>query len=195
MYNNMIAFSDFVDNVIGKIESSRKEINDADFKNDLTEFERVYQLATETSTLGSAFLGFNQGIPGSKTEILSQVLKMQRAITDREKIFKITQEGLMNPEKRGQIIIAIKNNNPLLDAIDIEEGLNEAMILNIVENFDFYQWLYDKDGYRKATADYYNLIKGTWNIFDMIDKLPHFNAIFEALKTILVMDQTLLRKS
>jgi hypothetical protein len=33
--------------------------------------------------------------------------------------------------------------------------------------------------YREITKEYYNIIKETWNVFDVIDKVPHYKALME----------------
>lgn len=73
--NNILAFSDYIENVLSKIKNSG--LNMSDFMADLAEFQRVYDLASETSTLGSTLLGLNQGIPTSKEDLLNKVFKIQ----------------------------------------------------------------------------------------------------------------------
>ena len=90
---------------------------------------------------------------------------------------------------------AILNNNEFLNPEEVQEAFSRAEELGIVNNFDFYKWLEDNNGYRRATSDYYNLIKGTWNIFDIVDRLPHFNAIFQAFQAILTTDEVNIKKS
>lgn len=90
---------------------------------------------------------------------------------------------------------AILDNNEFLDIEEATEAFAKAEELGIVNNFDFYKWLENNNGYRKATSDYYNLIKGTWNLFDIVDRLPHFNAIFQAFQAILTTDEVNIKKS
>lgn len=191
--NNLLAFSDYIENVLDKIKNSGLNIDD--FKADLEEFEKVYNLASETSTLGSTLLGLNQGIPTSKEDILNKVFKIQQAISVREQKFGINQKNLESEEGRLSVIYAILSNNEFLNQEDVLQAFSRAEDLGIVNNFNFYKWLENSNGYRKATSDYYNLIKGTWNIFDIVDKLPHFNAIFQSFQAILTIDQVNIKKS
>lgn len=101
-------------------------------------------------------------------------------MSTREKIFGINQKSLGSNEGRAAIISAILENNEFLKPEEVQQALSRAEELGIVNNFNFYKWLENSNGYRRATSDYYNLIKGTWNIFDIVDRLPHFNAIFQA---------------
>lgn len=98
-------------------------------------------------------------------------------MSTREKIFGVNPKNLESKERRAAIYGAIMDNNPFLTEEEIQRSFLKAEELGIVNNFDFYKWLGDSN-YRRATSDYYNLIKGTWNIFDIVDRLPHFNAIF-----------------
>ena len=189
----LAAFSDYIDNVVDRIKSSGSTVTE--FNTDLEEFEKVFQLATETSTLGSVFLGLNQGIGTSKYEILDKIYKIQKAVSDREKIFGISEEVFASPESMAMLIENIRNNNPFLEQEDIVNGLTKAKELGIINNFDFIKWLENADGYRAATSDYYNLIKGTWNIFDIVQRLPHFNSIFQIFRTVVTMDSALIKKS
>jgi hypothetical protein len=57
----------------------------------LTEFEKVFALANETSTLGSTFLGMNQGLPTTKLDLQKKILKITKSVSDREKaLFTVT---------------------------------------------------------------------------------------------------------
>lgn len=191
--NNIIAFSDYIDNVVSKVKNSGLDLTQ--FNLDLDEFSKVFELASETSTLGSTLLGLNQGIPTSKEDLLNKVFKIQQAVSTREKIFGINQENLEKEEGRNAIMQAILDNNEFLDEAEALEAFSKAEELGIVNNFDFYKWLENNNGYRKATSDYYNLIKGTWNLFDIVDRLPHFNAIFQAFQAILTTDEVNIKKS
>jgi hypothetical protein len=53
--HNIYALCDFIDGIISKVKSS----GNSEFWQDLEEFSKVYEYATETSTFGSTFLGFN----------------------------------------------------------------------------------------------------------------------------------------
>lgn len=100
---------------------------------------------------------------------------------------------------------------------DIVPTLMAATAFNIVGNFDVESWLYDKQltaddivnnsfmeteikpedilggresiSYRELIANYYNIIKGTWNIFDMMNRIPQYQAIINLLKSEYVIDK------
>ena len=87
----------------------------------------------------------------------------------------------------------IKNNALLIDddvdkIIDILDEVSnikygDKNVSVIGGNFDFRIYFDQKDGgaYRDAVTKYYNLIKNTINIFDVVDKVPHFKAMIGGL--------------
>lgn len=123
--------------------------------------------------------------------------------------------------KYDNLIKKLQKNNQLLT--NIPDVLDMAVAFGLVENFNIEDWLYNKkltrddvvnkqildrnididkifNGkefiyYREAVSDYYNIIKGTWNIFDMMDKIPQFSAIIDLLKTVYVFDKVSSVKS
>lgn len=116
--NNIIAFSDYIDNVVSKVKNSGLDLNE--FYLDLDEFSKVYDLASETSTLGSTLLGLNQGIPTSKEDLLNKVFKIQQAVSTREKVFGINPKNLEKEEGRNTIMQAILKNNEFLKPEEVE---------------------------------------------------------------------------
>lgn len=217
----LLNLSDFIENIVSKMRDGISKYNSDEgfaknydlFMQDLDEFDKVWQLATETSTLGSTFYGLNQGLPTSKVDLLSKLRSLQSAVSDREEIFEINSKeysfdgGSTSKSKNLDTIInKLQGNNPLLEQSYIVETLKMATQLNIVNNFDIESWLLNKpvsfqgstisiSNYREAITEYYNIIKGTWNIFDMIQKIPHYNSIFELLKTVYVSDYATVQKS
>lgn len=189
--NSMYAFSDFIDTVVDMSLSHNQSLDE--YLADLNEFDKVYRLAQETSTLGNVFLGFNQGIAPTKEDIYSKILQIERTVSNRESELGINSTSISNPETLQTVIDGILENNPFLTYDEVAQTLNDAS--DIINNFNFYKWLIDENGYRELTARYYNILKGTWNIFDMIDKLPHFNAIFQNLKAVIISDQVSIKKS
>ena len=228
-----------------------------EYNADLQEFRNVYKLASETTTLGGTFLGMNQGLPGSKEDLLTKLRGIKQTMVVREKEFGIqgSYEFILDPEanektnKRKQdkyeklIEQLIDNNEYVKD--DIELTLKRAVAFDIVRNFNIEYWLYDKKltaqdfnieeneniskeerdkrvkardvknkrfmdkdlskdeifegkpyiSYRELVADYYNIIKGTWNIFDIINKVPQYRAIVDLLKTVYAVDKHSSSKS
>lgn len=231
---NILNLSDYIENLVSKLKAGidlykvESEENDTakdifnkkleQFYADLDEFDKVWDLATETSTLGSAFYGLNQGLPTSKVDLLSKLRTLQNSVGTREKalgidleLFTIKPTDSENTVKekkdlREAIILGLRGNNPLLSLSYIQEVFDMAEQLGIMNNFDIEKWLTDVPityvgnniniaSYREATVEYYNIIKGTWNIFDMIQRIPHYKSIFELLKTTYVSDYAISQKS
>lgn len=227
--NNILNLSDYIENLVSKMKAGidlyKVDYKDNDtaktifnrkldeFYADLDEFDKIWSLATETSTLGSAFYGLNQGLPTSKVDLLTKLRTLQTSVSTREKslgIDTIENSQQMNEaqklELEQSILLKLKENNPLLKSSYIQEVFNMAKQLEIMNNFDIDKWLIDVplsfvgnyinvSSYREAVVQYYNIIKGTWNIFDMIERIPHYKAIIELLKTVYVSDYALSQKS
>ena len=129
---------------------------------------------------------------------------------DKEK----TNEAKKN--KFQSIVAKLQENNSFVSE-DIIPTLMQATAFDIIGNFNIEYWLYDKQltaadivndqfmgtelnledifkgresiSYRELVADYYNLIKGTWNIFDMMNRIPQYKAIIDLLKSEYVIDK------
>ena len=180
--NNITAFSQYVETVINKIQETSQNITD--FNNDLNEFEKLYELSDETSTLGSTFLKMNQGVPVDLHEIINLMLKFQQAFNKAYN--RAWKNGFIGSVTDKDKIPHFVADNPIYTPIEINQmiqtGLSAGIITESGENkFDIEKWLYDEN-YRKATSTFYNLIKGSWNIFDTIEKTPHFKALFDLFR-------------
>ena len=79
-----------------------------DFQLDLEEFKNVLELANETSTLGGTFLGLNQGLPGSKTDLQGSMRKIAKTVSDRELLFGISREQFIVGENATKESVASK---------------------------------------------------------------------------------------
>ena len=239
--------SDYIEKIIYSLQKTRSNYgNREDFDKDLAEFEEVYQLANETTTLGGPFLGLNQGLPGSKVDLQSELRKIKSAVTTREDLFNISAWQLLfdsdlsdsakksRRNKFEQLLGSIQQNNSFIvtdinpkdtnpNYKDAKSIIMRASALGIINNFDVESWLYDRRltaddiatdnflgedvdinrvmgeneslSYREVISDYYNLIKGTWNIFDIINRIPQYREIINLLKTVYVFDKHTSAKS
>ena len=103
-----------------------------------------------------------------------------------------TEESRM--KAKNDVITKILENNPTLGtAEEIEARLDAAYTAGIMNNFDINKYLVDKS-YREKVKDYYGLLAGTINIFDMLDNLPTYQANLDCL-TFLVVSNKLADKS
>jgi hypothetical protein len=90
------------------------------------------------------------------------------------------------------VVKKIMNNNPDLDRNYILQVLRNSIETEVYGNFDLYAFLENKKvkllnnnihmnsrsgenvSYRELAADYYNLIKASWNILDMVNRIPTY---------------------
>lgn len=120
-------------------------------------------------------------------------------------------------EKFTELVTEIKSNNDFLTVEKIVETLHKAWAFDLIDNFDLMKYLNNvpltnKDiinkeffgmedtevpptTYRELVADYYNIIKGLWNVFDVVNKVPQYNKILDLLKTEIIIDQIASAKS
>jgi len=93
-------------------------------------------------------------------------------------------------EEKRKVALRIIENNPTLgndeaSIADIISKLDNAYAEDIMNNFDAVKYLLD-DSYREKVRDYYGLIMGTLNVFDMMDKIPTYRTNLECLKLLVV---------
>lgn len=190
-----------------KLRQVRSQYNkDSDFKDDIEEFRNLYNDASEISTISSAWLGLNQGLPTSELDLLSRMNRMSKIVTDREKALNINvskiypKEGAKEKEiqeaeqAKEQLINKLHENNPTLDPEYIANELDIAHEQDLINNFDIYKYLVD-DEYRKQVSDYYDIIKSTANVFEMMEQIPHYKQILQLFKSLVVANNTFASKS
>ena len=101
--------------LINSLRQVRKQYGSIKEMNaDIEEFKKLYDLSSEISTVSSAWLGLNQGIPTSKTDILKRLNRMSNIVFERENLLGINAETLYD-EKTPTLETAISNimsNNP-----------------------------------------------------------------------------------
>lgn len=99
-----------------------------------------------------------------------------------EAIFKYNKQ--LDPEKDKEFVKdIIRSANKVSVNFTDENGVRQTKVVSLVGGkFDFRYYI-DKDNadYRKATKQYYNLVKNTINIFDVIDNVPHFKEMIDGL--------------
>lgn len=195
--------------------------NTKDFTDDIQEFNKLYQLASEISTISSSWLGLNQGLPTDELSLLKRLMAMSKLVSDREKalgikaseIYEKAEQKISEDEdedweelktrkkskskvdyvnNKTNLLNRLLENNPTL--INVEARLDAAYEAGIMNNFDQYKYLTDPE-YAKQVKDYYGLIMGTLNVFEMMDEIPHYQAIKKCLTTLVVSNKTLASKS
>lgn len=173
---------------------STKYKGKTEMEEDIAQFKQLWDLSSEMSTISSAWLGLNQGIPTSKTDILKRLNRMSSIVSERENLLGINTETLYD-EKTPTLETAISNimaNNSTLT--NVEERLKNAYEANIINNFDIVKYLQDAN-YAKQVNDYYDLIKGSINVFDMLNYLPQYQQILKLFNNVVTSDEALASKS
>lgn len=117
-----------------------------------------------------------------------EYLEALRMLRDRSGENKVT--GIIK-----DIIDKIRKNNDSLEYDYVVNTLYDAVKYDIYANFDLYKFLADEKiavnpddsrvhynsrigeevSYREMAADYYNLIKASWNILDMVNRIPTYH--------------------
>jgi len=81
---------------------------------DIEEFKKLYNLSSEISTISSAWLGLNQGLPTSELDILKRLNRMSQIVFDRENLLDVDDNNMFK-EKDATLDIVVNNilkNNP-----------------------------------------------------------------------------------
>lgn len=176
-----------------------------EMQEDVREFGKIYSLSSEISSIASAWLGLNQGLPTDELSLLKRFASMRKVVIDRERALEIYPGKLFtesdDPNKideareyRQQVISAIIENNPVLTEVQVEEALRKAYEKDLIGTFDVYRYLTDME-YRRDMIDYVHIIKGTLNVLDMMEEIPHYKEIINCLKALAVSKQNLSSKS
>lgn len=148
------------------------------------------------------------GNSGTKQELLSYLeqYSMMPTIPDASK--NRVEKGLIKTIK------SIQANNPELSLAEIVSILNDAVNADLYGNFDLYKFLNDEKvivpqssrtiyntrqgdlvSYRELAATYYNLIKSSWNILDMVNRIPHYKMNLDLLNYTLQQRHLFANKS
>ena len=147
----------------------------------LNEFINIYMHASELTSMGS-ILKVNQGSKSSQEDLYKLSNQIQTILSNQaanyyrdyvgttidDEVNYIISEKPYLKDKRAKIIEILKNAE--------KEGIAKG------GKVDVYRYFTDNkdDNYRKVVTDYYNLIKYTFNIFDMLNKLPHFYQMYKS---------------
>lgn len=148
------------------------------------------------------------GNSGTKQELLSYLeqYSMMPTVPDTSK--NRVEKGLIKTIK------SIQANNPELSLAEIVSILNDAVNADLYGNFDLYKFLNDEKvivpqssrtiyntrqgdlvSYRELAATYYNLIKSSWNILDMVNRIPHYKMNLDLLNYTLQQRHLFANKS
>lgn len=167
--------------VVDILKNKYKRAGDMDSANNLDTYSNIYRSAQEITIL-SRMLGINQKRAANTWEIYEYLNLFPRAINDIEKkISKKTWEAFDIAKNTDFIVKELIKLNPNVSASYITDTIQKAASLNIMRNgFDFEKYFSDSD-YKQVTKEYYNLFKETFNVFDVIDSVPHFKEMVNSM--------------
>lgn len=200
------SYLQYCQNIAHKLrEVSYKYENISEMFADASEFKKIYSLATEISGIASAWLGLNQGLPSDDLGLLKRFSSMQKVITGRERSLGIFESKIFTDSADEEDIeIAARNfdrvvnnileNNAGLSEAEVRNVLNKAHEKGLIGTFDVYKYLTDMQ-YRQDMIEYNHIIKGTLNVLDMMEEIPHYKQIIKCLTTLAVSRTALSSKN
>lgn len=152
---------------------------------ELNEFKKIYNLSKELSYLAGN-LKINQGLKANQETIQGYFKNIEKNFITREIEFVTEAYKLSNKPKKQNAFDylddLILQDKPYLESTYIKKVIDLATEFNIPKgNFSF-ELFFSNGQYRKVAIDYYNLIKGTFNILDITSKLDNFNSMIKATK-------------
>ena len=136
-------------------------------------FIPILRGARELRSLNS-FLKLNQGTKSDVYEVHDLIEQMKETMYIAESRFT-TKDGVDYKLDINQIL----QDKPYLNEKYIRQILNQSSDI-IFKGVDFFRFIQDLD-YKNKVINYYNLIKDTVNVFDVVSSLPHFNGMLESL--------------
>lgn len=163
--------SDKLKTILSKVDNLEEALAD------IQEFKKVYKLSQEFSNLGR-LLGMNQGVPTTKEKLMG---------------FKHFIRSIINQREMEVGVLKRENNNIVPDKVKIEDLIPEHLRY-LVDNFDADEFLSNED-YRKDVIDYYEQIKGSVNIFAVIEGTPQFKSILDIANIVNIIDKEAIAKS
>ena len=148
-----------------------------ELKSDIEEFLKIYKLSEEFSYAGR-FLGINGGVPTTKEGLIKFKKFIKDIVSSRELAF-----GLKS-QKNGKFV----KNDELINSI-IPEDLND-----LIDNINPDEFL-SSQSYRQRVMKYYEIIKGSLNIFAMVEGTDQFKTILEIANIVNIIDNDGVAKS
>lgn len=168
-----------------EIENTKQQYISLDdeggLEKDIDEFEKIYERSQETTNLGT-LLGWNRGMPTSFSELLHKIHMFEHMMegqADKYMVYKQDSNEL-DIDKTIEKLQASQKSIPT--SINIQTMLENISKEKISSAFDFHRFMIDKQ-YRELAIDFYNIIKDTHNIFDVITRIPNHFVAFQAYDT------------
>lgn len=187
-----IMTSDVMNEVVSKLESNIYESEpyksvDTAFENMIKEYEatedprittlqslyNIYQDSRETTAL-SGILGVNQKRKADTWELYKFLNRFKKLLIIGEDRYFDKNDTLDVRKNK------LKEARVASDSV-IDYVLDKVEYLGITgKNFDIDLYQSDPE-YKQTIKDYYNLLKRTFNVFDVVDTVPHFKQMIEGV--------------
>lgn len=149
-------------------------------------FRKIKEEAKETTMLGRGF-GINQGIKTDIAGKLSFLNALEQVITDAESKYPVSDQEAF--------VEAVAAAKPYLSTSYISQTWERANNMGIINNFEIEKFLDPTNlDYREAAIEYQNCLKTIWPFFDMIDKIPHYKALYKVLYWTELVDSNISNK-
>ncbi len=160
----------------------------------LSNFETA-MFTRENTIFGNDLKKFNEWMTKKDSRIEAVREKAEEDLNSLVKQI-IAANPLLNDEDTENIKQFLeKASNVKVSAMDTNGQRYTKTVSIIGGNFDFRYYIdrnTENDEYRKLTQEYYNLIKNTFNVFDVIETVPHFK---EMINGVIVTHQILMNTS
>jgi len=142
----------------------------------LSKFERLFN-DTNTNFLGKINV---DNLNNANSDSLNNLIR------------KIIEKNNFSKRDRTYVKdIILKATNILVKHVDYNGKIEERSVNLIKDGLDFRYYINDPN-YKQIAKDYYNLIKHTFNVFDIVDSIPHYKGMIDSL---VLMHNILLKKS
>ena len=168
-------------------------------ENNLEVFKDLYYSSKELSALSGLF-GVNQKRKANTWEVYKYLSRLERVFDSANEKFlsKIDLAEYSSETEMTLMGRAVKINPLLVDQArymktvltnvrDIKvshtdyDGTTREVTVNLMtDGLDFRYYINDPN-YRQIVKDYYGLIKHTFNVFDVLDSVPHFAEMVNSL--------------
>lgn len=152
---------------------------------DLNTFKQLLEAGDELNLFGRV-LGINQGIRTNMADKISYLDNFEEIFAKRLKYYESDLTVSAIVKDKPYLLEFGVTNKQISEIIDkaIQLGMIEQQQIGngkqkFISNFNALKFLQDNE-YRAVAIEMYDLIKNTINIFDVIDTVPHFNAMTKA---------------
>jgi hypothetical protein len=128
-------------------------------------------------------LGLDAQIFPKKAELAGTTVEEDGWTSTYGEVTDLSESQLeVNLEK---VVDNLLENNPTLgDRESIKERLRRAYDKNLIRGFNSTKYIIDPK-YREDVRDYYGLLMGTFNVFDMMEEIPTYKRNLECFRLLI----------